>query len=119
LNYEQIKSNLVVYLLRVRCKQCFKSLSKDSFWQFSDDADQFSFSSKKFFNINKRPDSNPLKSNVKLFFDRYYNNIWNPIVRETNSLTKQISRNKHKTIIVTLFCSSCSEVINLEYILDR
>jgi len=119
LNYDQIKHNLVVYLSRVRCKQCFKSLSKESFWQISEE--DGSFSNKKFFDIKKRPVSDPLTSNVRFVFDGFHNNIWSPVVRETHSLTKQISRDKHKTIIVTLFCSSsfCNEVLTLEYILDR
>jgi len=119
LNYDQIKNNLVVYLSRVRCKQCFKPLSRESFWQISDDTDKFSFSNKKFFDIRKGPNSDPLTSNVKFIFDGFYNDIWSPVVRETHSLTKQVSHDKYKTIIVTLFCSSCHESLTLEYILDR
>ena len=119
MNHDQIKSNLIVYLLRVRCKKCFKPFSKESFWQFPDDTDKFSFSNKDFFDVNKRPISDPLTSNVKFIYDRYHNNIWSPVVREAHCLTKQISHSKYKTVIVHLFCSSCSETRALEYIVDR
>jgi hypothetical protein len=109
LNYDQIKNNLILHLLRIRCKRCFKPFSKESFWHTGSSI----FSEKKFFNIKDRPDFIPLKRNIKFITTK------DPLIaRETRSLTKQFSYDKYNILNISLFCSYCDEVLNIEYIID-
>lgn len=103
MDLESIKRNLIIYLLRVRCKECFKPFGKDCYLEI----ECVEYAEKVRFDLSGKPIFS-LSISGQLLSNRV------PIIRKTLSLDKS-RLYREEVVVVTFQCTECYSVKVIEY----